>query len=105
MSDTLTNVFTSGVPMEESCPRAHKAIMLASMALAGARSMPEGSALEPIRRGRLSIADRHARVAADVLHLEYMTGTHTVWLAVVRYMVELHTARLVAEHNRKEVGS
>jgi len=101
MSDLLTNAFTSGIPMEESCPRAHKAIMLASMALAAAQSMPEGSALEPIRRGRLSIADRHARAAADVLHLEYMTGTHTVWLAVVRYMVELHTARLVAERNRK----
>jgi hypothetical protein len=88
------NVFTDGIPLESDCPIAHNGIIVAAMFLS--RSHDE-SYLDRSRAFYSDQASARARDVAKELHSHYKTGSQTVWLAVVRYMVELHAARLDAE--------
>jgi hypothetical protein len=90
----MDNVFLSGIPLEQECPQAHQRILSAARFLSSARLY--GTETDPSSRD-MREADFCARRAADILHSKYRTGAFTMWLAVVRYAVELHAARLDAE--------
>lgn len=92
----MDNVFLSGVALETFCPEVNRNILNAARHLSWARL--SGTQADPDSLD-MRDADFLAREAAELLHSAYGTGARTVWLAVVRYAVELHAARLDAERD------
>lgn len=93
--DKTVNVFTDGIPLESLSPDAHQEILTSARYLS--RAMIEGSTGDHCGPDMIA-ADWSVRRAARLLHEATQTGRQTVWLQVVRYAVELHAARLVAEN-------
>jgi len=92
----MDNVFLSGIALETFCPEANQNILSAARRLSWARL---GGTYNNPNNSDMHNADLCARRAAELLHSAYGTGARTVWLAVVRYAVELHAARLDAERD------
>ncbi len=90
MTATETNVFTAGIPLEHMAPAAHQKILSAARHLAYAQLNPNTAERE------MEWANRAARDAAERLHTITKQGSATMWLQIVRYAAELHSAALVA---------
>lgn len=88
------NVFTDGIPLESLAPEAHQHILSAARFLSSATLY--GTLSDPMDRD-VTYASIHARSAAECLSLATQMGNHATWLRVVRYVVEIHAARMTAE--------
>jgi hypothetical protein len=88
------NVFTDGIPLENLAPEAHQNILTAARFLSFATLHGTLNNPNDMDTTYASIA---ARSAASGLRDATQTGNQSTWLQVVRYVVEIHAARLLAE--------